>query len=218
MLIHKSALACHAVCSDDAARLPLNNVHVAPDGTATATDGRVLLRVKPPVPDEAEYPQLAPGFVPVEIPAGGFLLPASVARDALKALKTLKPHYGLARLGQCVQVEELNGNVTLGATDLDKRARVTGRVPEEKFPDVEQIIPRGAPAFAIAFDPCMLADLLKAVIEAAGFRHGDVGDGVRFEFREPLGPATLTATGDNGAQVFALAMPMRLPDRPTVTP
>ena len=209
MLLHRSILALRRLASDDPARPALNALHVMPDGSAEATDGHVLLRVTPaPAPDAADWPVASGAPGPVTPPADGFLLPASAAGDALKALpkKVTIPF-----LRDYLALVSLNGTGALVATDLDTTKRVDWRPVDGQFPNVAQVQPKADPkAFRIAFNPALLKRLCETVIEASGTK----GEFLTLVFQlpdSPLGAVRVECACSDVAMEGAI-MPLWMPE------
>jgi hypothetical protein len=211
MLLSKAQLRAVACASSEAVRPNLNGLHVSADGTATATDGHVLLQVTVDreANDEAEYPKLC-GLTPMTPDAQlGVIIPTAACLAAAKDAPKRHPHpllvdnVMLARNGS---VE----NAVLASTDLDTVKRQDFRPVEGPYPRVETVFQNGDPVLVIDFRPRVLADYFKAIADVLGAKADD-GCVVRLAFHGPLKACEVTGNR-NGVHVRGLMMPARLPD------
>lgn len=214
MLLSRSSLAVVAVASDELARPQLNGVHVAPDGTCTATDGHRLIRVGPVTADAADFPACGQGVV--ALPAGGFILPSAAAREALKSIpKGRHYHFPIlqhVKLAELAAANGVPGRGVLVATDLDTTKRTEFRPLEGPYPNCDAVIPKGEPVFRIGFNLALLAEVCATLGALSADRL--CREGV-LEFHGPLSPCVITVSSpENGQPVTALVMPLKVPDRP----
>ena len=206
-IVRGSVLAAVARCaSDEPARPQLCGVHVAPDGTVTATDGHCLLRVSPEgdaAGQAADFPK--PAGKPVE-PLGpaGVIVPGSMATEAARlaprkgSVPALVDHVALGMRGERVEAY---------GTDLDTFRTLQGRPPAGNYPDTEQVIPNKEPLHRIALDLDLLANML-AAMKAAGVPGGQ-GYGVILEFHGTFSAMCLRSRTENFQPVLGLLMPLR---------
>ena len=210
-------LAAAAFASTDACRPVLCGVHVAPDGTCTATDGHRLLSV-PGLPDMAamlaDYPTPADDTQGDAIGEGGIIIPAPAAIAAAKAApkKPRVPCLGLVRL-------TVHGaTVRLYSTNLDAASDARVTAIEGPYPNFEQVFPKGEADILAGFNADYLAGIGKA---CKGLAAGPVHS-MTWEFRKStahgpdddprgmMGAAAFTVPLENGLTARGLLMPLRL--------
>ncbi len=185
VLLDRISLAVHEVAHTEAGRYILDHVHVEQDGTAVATDGKLLLAVEPP---DANPDELPVTLVPVDVPESGLNLPAKTCATVVKNLKrssTFKPILDNAVVTRCDK--QL---VELSSTDLTHVKR-EGDVPSEgTFPPwrdmVNQPMPaEDAPVTQIGFSLEVLEKIVKTIKKmAVGDEHTGT---IRFTFNIKTG-------------------------------
>ena len=194
----RAIVALANIRGDDDRRPALQGIHLAPDGTMTATDGKVLLTWR----NAAQYdgdalavvaPEIAAAFsmngLPNTITTNGYVLEITPAVVKLaKRFKKDTLHFAAL---------EISGTV---ATWITARETALARVLDDTFPAVANVIPATVPEVAPPMPP-ISAELL-----------------ARFATVSPTHTVTLTPTGERGAvcltfqdepDAFGLLMPMR---------
>lgn len=148
----QGALAC---TTDEESRYVLNAINVT-STYVESSDGNAAIRIPHAGADPAEFPEI-PG-APIEAPEGAFLLPAALAKAALKTL----PKRAVVPILQFAKVGTLNGSVVAATTDLATNSTPSARIPEGTFPPLDRAIPKErVPAFALR------VDLLEKICKAA---------------------------------------------------
>jgi len=199
MLYHRDALRAAALAvSKDATRPALLGVHL--DGAkAIGCDGHVLISVPAAGFPDAEFPNRLAADAPV-VESAPVTIDAKILTDAAKAT----PKNGMLPVLHCVQIAGKATIRDIVATDLDHDYKVTAR-DLGTYPNWEQITPKDAPQFSIGMGVGVLLKILKA-LDAAGV------ETVKVDFRDAKRAVTMTGTCELG-EVFAMAMPVRLPGR-----
>lgn len=208
LIVRASALAALVrIASQGPARPQLNGVHVATDGTMTATDGHRLLRVPPESDADSmakDFPRPAGSKPGGALPDGGVILPPALAAEAVK----LAPKKHRAEvLADRVALAMRGDKVELFGTDLDTGRTLAAKPVEGAYPDTEQVIPKKAPAHRIAVDLDYLAEML-AAMKAAGVSGGQ-GYGVILEFHGTFAAMGMRSRTTDGRDVYGLLMPLR---------
>jgi len=163
-LIDRSWAAIANVASEDVTRPNLNGVHVTatPETVrAEATDGAVLLRVEAPRLPDADYP-VFPGLEAGTLDAG--IIPAVTFAKALKSNK-VKSFIPILRNVAVSLQDGDRPTATLAFTDLENPTITRTPLVEEKFPNVDQVIPKGDAVATFSVDPVLLAELLLTIAD-----------------------------------------------------
>lgn len=140
-VLPRAVVALNAIRSQEAIRPILNGVHLAPDGTMTATDGHVLLTWR----NAAEFDD-------TEGPASGLLGVGYVLEITPAVLR-------LAKLRKCAALSlEIAGDVATwtpssSSGHRDEMAAVRSRIIEGPYPNYRQVIPRYVPEIVGAMPP-----------------------------------------------------------------
>ena len=212
VLVSPAALtAALAFVSDDATRPALNGVLVEPDGSVTATDGRVMLTVRPAADlNAADYP-LVPGAERFHAPVkGGTIIPTDAVKAAVASARKFRKAHGLlpGLAGVRVAVNEKSAELT--STDLDSTARAEYRPLEGPFPNYSQVIPKGVPERTIHVNARLLGEALLAIAPLAENADGyGRNNAVAIEIRGPLQAIVIRPLNGSAA---ALVMPLRGPE------
>ena len=215
IIVRGSALAAAAKCtSEEPARPQLQGVWVGADGTIAATDGHVLLEIKPEASAKGnaeEWPKHASG--PGEaFPAEGVVIPRTLAEGA-RGLAPKKHAAALLVDRVALYLRGKGASVEAWGTDLDTARSLASRPIEGPWPDYKRVIPREdqAPVLRIAFNPKKLRQVL-AAMESAGVPGGEQCVGVVMEFHGPLKACVIRGATLEGQAVLGLVMPLRHPE------
>jgi hypothetical protein len=173
-----------------------------PDGyQAEATNGRILARVKGAMPfDPQDYPDV-PALQ--SAPQGETVgtIPAEVWSKAFKGVpkRPVKPVLGTvaAVLGK--------DQATLVSTDLENANVQSPRLVEGRWPNSDQVFPKGKPRFTLNVDAKLLIDLLQV---AMAFSSQDHNHKVTMEFHDRNQPFAIRTKSDDGQEFSGLIVPL----------
>jgi len=172
---------------------------------AEATNGRILARVKGAMPFD---PQDYPGVPALEsAPQGETVgtIPAEVWSKAFKGVprRPVKPVLGTvaAVLGK--------DQATLVSTDLENANVQSPRLVEGRWPNTDQVFPKGKPRFTINVDAKLLIDLLQV---AMAFSSQDHNNKVTMEFHDRNQPFAIRTKSDEGQEFSGLIVPLAIPE------
>jgi hypothetical protein len=172
---------------------------------AEATNGRILARVKGAMPfDPQDYPDV-PALQ--SAPQGGTVgtIPAEVWSKAFKGVprRPVKPVLGTvaAVLGK--------DQATLVSTDLENANVQSPRLVEGRWPNSDQVFPKGKPRFTINVDAKLLIDLLQV---AMAFSSQDHNNKVTMEFHDRNNPIAIRTKSDDGQEFSGLIVPLAIPE------
>jgi DNA polymerase III sliding clamp (beta) subunit (PCNA family) len=167
ILVKPNALEAAAMlASADPYRIKLNGVLARQDGSLTATDGHALIIVAPDAGLSSavdDYPALIPDGMHAPS-VDGIILPLTSVREAAKAGRKVKSPIDVLK-SVAISVNETHGQMV--STDLDTTARTEYRPIAGPYPAIEQVFPKDAPAFRIAFNPDLLAKMMEAMAKAS---------------------------------------------------
>jgi hypothetical protein len=196
VLLDKASLAVHEVAVADASRYIIDHVHVDQDGTAVATNARLLLAVQPPDVDAGDLP--AGLLEPADVSNDGLNLPASMCKTVMGNLKG----HAFRPILECAVVTRCDGSLVevSSTTDL-KRVKREGEVPAEgAFPDWKGMVNRPivydetetggdvAEQFGPVVQMGMCLDVLDQLVKALKkIISDDTGPFVRFTFNANAG-------------------------------
>jgi hypothetical protein len=168
---------------------------------AEATNGRILARVKGTMPfDPQDYPDV-PALE--SAPQGETVgtIPAEVWSKAFKGVprRPVKPVLGTvaAVLGK--------DQATLVSTDLENANVQSPRLVEGRWPNTDQVFPKGKPRFTINVDAKLLIDLLQV---AMAFSSQDHNNKVTMEFHDRNNPIAIRTRSDDGQEFSGLIVPL----------
>jgi hypothetical protein len=170
MLLSKVNLAVADVASRDKTDATLSRVHLEPDGSTVASDGRAILAVAPVVPERAA---LFPRVEDEEAEPGPRGVGASLetVRDAAKAIPKDKNHPSL----QYVQVTKRDAReLELMATDGVRKRKVSGLPMRGGFLPWRRMLREareGETAVGVCVDRVALIKLLRAMPPDPGNRN-----------------------------------------------
>lgn len=209
-LLSKTAAAVASLAAKHTTRYAIDGVLVEDLGAnvrAVATDGHCLGIYEAPAADLAEYPA---DVIPADSPNGATrsIVPAKTFAEALKKASKAAPRFKpiLGRLAvQCSDAE-----TTFGHTNIDTKQSQRVRNIEGSFPPYADVVPKGAPVFACAFNPELVGRVLKAAAEACDAET----PGVVLEFFGTKKPMKITARNSEGESFTGVVMPVnsdRLP-------
>ena len=207
MLITRYQLAAWRFASTDESRTSLHCLRLGPEPrTVWATNGHYAVKVEA-LADvaEADFPAI-PGVTWQEAKEGeSILLPAEMARAALKALKVeaILQH---ARISlEAGATEGAPTHIVVAVTDLEKPTVLRARVPDVTFPDVAHIFNEFKPS------------ALNAPISLSGRYLADVGGyaglvnrrsaAITWEFCGPNKPVRFS-WADDEHRVTGILMPI----------
>ena len=172
---------------------------------AEATNGRILARVKGAMPfDPQDYPEV-PALE--SAPQGETVgtIPAEVWSKAFKGVprRPVKPVLGTvaAVLGK--------DQATLVSTDLENANVQSPRLVEGRWPNSDQVFPKGKPRFTINVDAKLLIDLLQV---ATAFSSQDHNNKVTMEFHDRNQPFAIRTKSDEGQEFSGLMVPLAIPE------
>ena len=212
ILLGKNQLECLRVASEDSLRPQLNGIHVAADGSVTATSGHALLHVSG-VTDCADYPT-PPEYTEPDIGAEGVIIPRQLAVDIGKALpKGARTRARMPILCNAL-LESVNGSVNLSTTDMETRRMFSAPTPAGPYPLWTQVKPPGPATLRMALDPELVRDTMAALVamgatsvtlELHATENCSVGDTGPMVSDKPI---VLRATTAAGESVYGLVMSM----------
>jgi hypothetical protein len=172
---------------------------------AEATNGRILARVKGAMPfDPQDYPDV-PALQ--SAPQGETVgtIPAEVWSKAFKGIprRPVKPVLGTvaAVLGK--------EQATLVSTDLENANVQSPRLVEGRWPNTDQVFPKGKPRFTINVDAKLLIDLLQV---ALAFSPADHSNKVTMEFHDRKDLFAIRTRSDDGQEFSGLIVPLAIPE------
>ena len=134
MLFHKSNLVVSQVASRDPNDLGVNCVHLAPDGSTVATNGRLILAVSPVDEEKVRFPNVGEQTTPG---GQGVSVPLDLIEKAVKNIPKDK------RSGVQYVATTKNRDVAkveFTTTDLRHEERIAGFPKREPFPDWKGVI------------------------------------------------------------------------------
>lgn len=228
MRIPKSVFAISRVCSrDDAGRVDIPNVRLERDGgegkpVAVATDGSALVVAAwSELPADEMPQQMTGGNGHVDVEA--ITVDREAWENAGKAVEK-RSTLPVVTVANAEVVSEVNGKrVEFRSLDTALNARTTVALASESYPDWRGVFPEGEPSFVVHFDPRLVMETLKAMVDVIGAtKKDDVS--FAFEFR----PAEAAADGKpvyrpvvvrstdrpyGDVSVKALIMPQRPPEK-----
>jgi hypothetical protein len=168
---------------------------------AEATNGRILARVKGSMPfDPQDYPDV-PALQSAPQGETSGTIPAEVWSKAFKGIprRPVKPVLGTvaAVLGK--------DQATLVSTDLENANVQSPRLVEGRWPNTDQVFPKGKPRFTINVDAKLLIDLLQV---AMAFSPADHNNKVTMEFHDRKDPFAIRTRSDDGQEFSGLMVPL----------
>ena len=164
----KASLAVWEACAKDKMRYATSSVQIAPNRTV-ATDGRILAVVTSNL-DGCDRSEFTP-----------FLMPAESVKDLAKCISG-RGNPGVTELD--AEETEANGH----AKFRHAGGSVVATKDEGTFPDVDAVIPTGEPTFSVAFNPSMLARLVKIARACDGASPKD--QTIRLDFFGSIDPCS----------------------------
>jgi hypothetical protein len=191
------------LCPSDNGRYSMAGVRVHDPGNGTfrceVTDGRVLLIARGQCPQDDETPGNFPAVIP-----------AALWRD-IYAEKVINRRTGIplpvrVQAGLAATTSD-EGPCSLEVGDVVRR----GRTVSGRYPDVNQVLPKGKPVFTIKVNPEYLADLLSVLSRMLA----EDNQGVTLAFWKPDVPMAIVAKDSKSGVCFdALLMPLTEPPAP----
>ena len=131
-------------------------------------------------------------------------IPAEVWSKAFKGVprRPVKPVLGTvaAVLGK--------DQATLVSTDLENANVQSPRLVEGRWPNTDQVFPKGKPRFTINVDAKLLIDLLQV---AMAFSSQDHNNKVTMEFHDRNQPFAIRTKSDDGQEFSGLIVPLANP-------
>ena len=132
-------------------------------------------------------------------------IPAEVWSKAFKGVprRPVKPVLGTvaAVLGK--------DQATLVSTDLENANVQSPRLVEGRWPNTDQVFPKGKPRFTINVDAKLLIDLLQV---AMAFSSQDRNNKVTMEFHDRNQPFAIRTKSDDGQEFSGLIVPLAIPE------
>lgn len=177
-----------------------------------ATDGAALLQVTKPAVSGDEFPEI-PDRAPEQV-EHEYLLTRAEANDIERELKNnCKGGHGYSILSYASELTNGDGQpIKITTTDLDVFKTHTIRRIEEKYPNVDKVMPNGEPVLTIVFDAARLSRVMKLIHELKNGKKDDVSP-VKISFYGDDKPAKLEATthdeSSNEQKITGLIMPLR---------
>jgi DNA polymerase III sliding clamp (beta) subunit (PCNA family) len=207
MLLTRQQLGALAFASTDQSRQALQCLRIDPDGTIWATDGHTLARVKHQGPGEEEFPVIPAIPADAVSPPATVLLPATLAKAVLTALKKVKAGR-LPILGHAL-LRQHGDTLYLAVTDLETPQVWQIKLPDATFPNCEQVLPKdGGKAEAGSFG---INGYYLARVGAYRAQFSTYGNDIRVTSQGPTNPVLFEWLDTNGGhEVLCLVMPMRL--------
>jgi hypothetical protein len=163
MLFSAGNLAVAAVASKNPTDIGLNCVHLDPDGTSVATDGKMLMAVGPVDASKFHFPDVGEQTTPPS-PRG-----VSVPLDLIdKAAKNMPRDKRPALRHVALVKARDNKKIELATTDMRHEQKVAGLPKNEPFPDWRALIRtvRGSGGSRICVNRKALVELLRALENA----------------------------------------------------
>ena len=209
MIVDRRSLAVQEICEDDNERFAIGCVRLEKDGTTVTTDGMLLLAVEPSGLDTDDYPDVGT----VEIPEGGVIIPADIAREAVKNMPKSLPHEVLNACA--VTKAEPNkdggdGEIELTTTDL-KRTRRIGSPTTGTFPAWKSMldgVARTKETATITMRISLLEKIVKTLKKIAGTADG-VEPYVTLHFRSSTKPIIINGyAGSRKRKFLGLLAPL----------
>lgn len=198
ILLH-SNLSAIAKLVGESSRYVMSGIHVSRKGETgyrvVATNGKVLGLVEGDAGPTDEFPTI-PAVETAPNGANSAIVPAA---EFVKAMKDV-PRKMVRAAMNCLACVIGTQQTTLASSTLDSNIVRQPRNVEGRFPNVDKVIPKTAPAVTLTFNPKFLAELLQVASEFAA-------DGiVTIEVRGANQPLVIRASSPS--QTFTgLAMP-----------
>lgn len=162
MNIDRSSLAAVHVAAKEKSRYAINHLCIAPDGTAIATDGRMLLSIEPPENEKAKC----------KLPESGVLLPSGAAKELDKRLRgskgagTGEPVAQITRVTSAAKDEP--GKLTVEAGSNGSTIREVIELGDGNFPAYRDVLPAlNGNAVRVRVDLGLLKKFVDAMDKAA---------------------------------------------------
>ena len=177
-----------------------NGVHVTNDYTEV-TNGHYVVRISTPKDGKkmvGEFPLLN-GKKPVELNDGGCVISSKFAKAVSDAIPK-KPARSV--LENTVTVEAAKDDIEFAVTDLDVTRFLRGRKVDDKFPDIDAVIPKQNSEHVVSINPDYLIKILQQ------FKKMKI-ETVRFDFYDENQPIKITGKDDKEQECFALLMQMK---------
>lgn len=181
VLIDKKDLAVLHAVTKDVTRYNLHGVLIEKDGTLVGTNGHMLLTAT----RERENQ--------------GLDADAILPREDAEALKRAIPKNGLAVLG----TEDGKFEAAAGGTTL------SGELVDAEYPKWRNIRPTGEAKATVRLDARLLEHVVKAAIDYSGTSRREQIF-LDIEIRDDLVPVVLKYAREDGGELEALVMPVRL--------
>lgn len=181
VLIDKKDLAVFHAVSKDVTRYNLHGVLIEKDGTLVGTDGHMLLTATR------------------EREAEGLDADAILPREDAEALKKAIPKSGHAVLA----ASDGKFEATAGGTTL------SGELVDAEYPKWRMVRPGGEPKATVRLDARLLERAVKAAIDYSGTGRKEPVF-LDIEVRDELAPVTLKYAREDGGELEAIVMPVRV--------
>lgn len=208
MLLHPNTLKVAKAASADDTRYTLNGVHIEPDGSAVATDGKQLLKWTPAdTPAAEDYPAIE-GFKAHSdgIALQAFILPSAAAAEILKAVPKKSMLPVLENIALDVEASNDNGSAAFAVTDLENPRIFRPKKIEGDYPDYNKVIPPAdkTPVFEVSLG---LDTLLKSLNAIKALYPKGINGHLKFKFYGPVDAIRIEGDTGNG-EITAVIMPL----------
>lgn len=166
MIFSKANLMVGKIASQSETDRGINCIHLNPDGSTVAANGRVMMAVGPTDPARTHFPAVGELAKP---PALG----VSISLDMLdKVIKNLPK--GQPKLQNVAMTKPRDeGKVELTTSDMRHEQRIAGPLQQDPFPNWKNIFRRVRGGFKVCFNRKDLIDLLAAMEEACPDKGGE---------------------------------------------
>lgn len=209
MLIPKNIFNIAKVASKDHFRVNICGVNLerkAGKPVATATDGHALITATWPEMEKEKYPLIEgkPDAASVK-PDFQKIIGAQDFASIGKGL----PNKSKFEPARCAALDEVNANGKIDATlwDISGVKSFSVQTVEAQYPDYKTIVPKDVPCLTIGFNANLLGDLLKTLASMSADSKAVL---VKMEFTGPGNAVKITHTDNQGTELTAVVMPMRL--------
>ncbi len=159
MIFNKANLTVAKVASQHEHDRGLNCVHLNPDGSSVAANGKVIMAVGPVDEDKAHFPdvgeQTAPG-------PNGVSIPLDLVEKAMRNIP--KGQAKLQNIAMTINADPRK--VELTTSDMRLQQRVAGAPHQDPFPNWKKTFRDGRGAFRLCLNRRSLIDLLTAFEDA----------------------------------------------------
>jgi hypothetical protein len=225
MLIKPEIFELHKLADCQPSRFRLDGVRIEratakSKPIAVVTDGRCMLVARWPEDDVSEYPDV--GLSTDRVDDFGVIVPAEACKKAAKLPPKRTPKAVLRNV--LLDEANANGKVAMAATDLEsvdelRPTAIEGRYPKWVDCILSEDVLSADNSVSIKLSAKLLIDVLQTLVKVGGAKDADVTMTVAVkpndpDYDTPLAarghdnPLTLTAVGENGAEICGVIMPL----------